>query len=267
MSKTITLTSGVKLNYEISGSGVALLCVPGWAYSTEVFARNLPELSKHYQVYSIDPRSHGQSDVCNDGNNYEQHGRDLKEFIQGLQLKEFILLGWSLGVYSIYSYLQQFGFEGVKALIAVDESPRIIKASDNDWGEGSAEEISGLIEVVRSDSYLDFFRDYMAEGFVQQPDDELLDRFTQLASSLTPEVAADLLQDATQHDFVDIATNVALQVPVLNILREDWATEARSWIEKHQPTAETKVLGRHLMLYELADEFNSCVLNFLTRHC
>lgn len=265
MPNTIVLPSGLRLNYECHGTGTALLCMPGWGYSSELFARNLPVLSQHYQTFAIDPRSHGQSEVCVDGNDYGQHGRDLREFSQALELKEFILLGWSLGVYDLYSYLDQFGFEGVKAIIAVDESPRIIRRTEQDWGEGTKEEIEGLIEIIRS-GYAEFFREYMASGFVNQPDDELLDNFTQIASSLTTEAAVGLLQDAAQQDYTQIAIQAAEKVPMLNIVRKDWADAAQRWIGEHQPKSTTKVLGGHLMLYEFAEEFNSCVLNFLQKH-
>lgn len=263
MSNIVTLSSGLRLHYQSQGEGVPLLCLPGWAYSTEVFARNLPVLAQHYKVICIDPRSHGRSDVTTDGNDYGQHGKDLQEFISALNLTEFSLLGWSLGVYDIYAYLEQFGFEGVRAVVAVDESPRIVQQSDPDWSEGSQAEIDGLIELVDSDAYLGFFRDYMASGFVKPPEDELLDRFTKTASSLTPAVAAGLLKDAAGRDYTGVAAAAAQNVPVLNIVREDWSEAAQRWIGEHQPSASIQVLGNHLMLYEFADEFNNHVLNFL----
>lgn len=263
MSSTVTLPSGLRLHYQSWGEGVPLLCLPGWAYSTEIFARNLPALAQQYQVICIDPRSHGRSDVTAKGNDYGQHGKDLQAFINALNLKEFALLGWSLGVYDIYAYIDQFGLEGVKAVVAVDESPRIVRQSDQDWGEGPKEEIDGLIELVRSDAYLGFFRDYMASGFVKPPEDELLDRFTKIASSLTPEVAAGLLEDAAGRDYTGVAIKTAQNVPVLNIVREDWSEAAQRWISEHQPGTDTRILGNHLMLYEFADNFNSYVLSFL----
>ena len=262
MPNTLTLPSGLQLNYECHGAGTALLCLPGWGYSTEIFARNLPALSQHYQTFSIDPRSHGRSDACVDGNDYGQHGRDIRAFIQALKLKEFVLLGWSLGVYGIYSYLEQFGFKGVKAIIAVDESPRIIQCTEQDWGEGSEAEVKELIAMVRS-GYSEFFREYMAGGFVKRPSDELLDNFTQIASSLTTDAAVNLVQDAAERDYTQIAIKAAQTVPVLNIVRTDWAQAAQRWIAEHQPESETQVLGNHLMLYEFAEEFNHHLLSFL----
>ena len=258
----ITLKSGLKLYYESFGEGLPVVCIPGWCYTTAIFEHNLPELGKQYRAISYDPRSHGRSVVSAEGNNYRQHGKDLRELLDVLEIGECILLGWSLGVYTIYSYVEQFGVERIKGVIAVDESPKIIKSSEGEWGEGLADEVDSVVNMART-NYLAFFREYMAEGFVECSDEAMLDRFTQAAASLSPDMAADLLADAAQQDYSQTAKKVAQAMPVLNIIREDWAPEALKWIAENQPSAITKVLGKHLMLYEFANDFNACVMDFL----
>ncbi len=263
MKDYIEIDSNLQIYYESNGTGTAIICVPGWAYSLDIFEHNIDALSKDYRVISFDPRSHGNSSVTEKGNTYLQQGRDLHRLLSFLEIKECVLLGWSLGVYAIYSYLQEYGFGGVRAIIAVDESPKIIKQSEQDWGEGVQEEIDGLIGLVDSDAYLGFFRDYMAGGFIEKPSDELLDRFTQKASSLSPKMAAQLLTDSTKYNFEQLARDAAQNIPFLNIVRESWAENALRWIEKNQPTSKVLVLGEHLMLHEFAEEFSKSVINFL----
>lgn len=258
----LTLSSGLHVHVEKQGTGLPVICVPGWAYTTKVFANNLSVIGQQYLAISYDPRSHGSSSRTEEGNDYGQHGRDLADIIRALGLDEFVLLGWSLGVYDIYSYLDQFGFEGVRAVISVDQSPKIIKQSDTDWGEGSIEEIEGLIQLVNAD-YLNFFSEYMTSGFMEVPDPGVVSSFTNYAVSLTPAQAAGLLRDAADRDYCDLAMQVSERVPVLQMLRKDWSEAALNWIKKFQPKAETCVLGNHLMLYEYPKEFNTTVLNFL----
>ena len=262
MPNEMILKSGLRLYFEDFGTGLPVICVPGWSCTTAVFERNLPELSKQYRVISFDPRSHGRSAVTVDGNDYGQHGRDLRDFLDELGLQEFVLLGWSLGLYTIYSYIEQFGTENIKGLVAVDESPQIIKSHADDWGEGMAEEVNGVVNMVRS-NYQGFFREYMAEGFINPPSDDLLDRFTLATGSLSPVMAAGLLADAATRDYSRVASEIAAEFPVLNILREDWSLQAQTWISLNQPAAAVKVLGGHLMLYEFAEKFNAHVFNFL----
>ena len=262
MPNEIVLKSGLRLYFEDVGKGLPVICIPGWCYSTAVFERNLPALSRQYRAISFDPRSHGRSQVTADGNDYTQHGRDLQEFLEALQLTDCVLLGWSLGVYTIYSHVEQFGSNGIRAVIAVDESPKIIKQHADDWGEGLVDDVKSVVDMAGAD-FQEFFRGYMAEGFVNPPDDVLLDRFTQAATVVSPEVAAALLANAAQMDFCQTASELAAEVPVLNIVRRDWSSQARQWIAANQPTATTRVLGKHLMLYEFAEEFNACVQDFL----
>ena len=110
--------------------------------------------------------------VTESGNTYAQHGRDLHEFIEALELDSVVLMGWSLGVFDAYAYMDEFGTDRVEAFVAVDESPRIIKADDQDWGEDSADGVAELLQLVGSENYLPFFSDYMAAGFVSPPDAE-----------------------------------------------------------------------------------------------
>ena len=144
-----------------------------------------------------------------------------------LDLPRVILLDWSLGVFDVLAYLDRHGLDRVVALVLVDESPKIVKSSAEDWGEGDADEIAALIETVGGSGYLPFFREYMAEGFDGEAPPALLDRMTETAAALPAGRAAALLRDAAQRDFSILSKHAARELPVLQIIREDWAIAAR----------------------------------------
>ena len=239
------------------------MLVPGWACSTEIFDKNFSAWANHYRVIAYDPRSQGRSEQTAAGNNYDQRGLDLHDVLDAMEVETASLLGWSLGVYDVLSYVRRFGAGRVRSLILIDESMRIVKERENDWGEGSAEEVAGLIATVKTESYLPFVREYMAAGFEGEAPAELLDRITRTASELPPARAAGLLEDAARQDFRSTAAMAAGQVPVMQILRRDWADSALAWIRENQPSARVEVLGGHLMLLEYADQLNQFVLEFL----
>ena len=263
VSNAVRLPDGARLYVETIGRGEALVLVPGWACSTEVFDRNIPAWADRYRVIAYDPRSQGRSEQTAGGNSYDQRGHDLHCVLDALEVESASLLGWSLGVYDILSYVQRYGTDRVRSLVLVDESMRIIKEREDDWGEGNAEEIAGLIGIVNSDAYLAFVREYMAAGFEGEAPTGLLDRLTGTASALPPARAAALLEDASRHDFRATAAAAAGNVPVMQIVRRDWADAADRWIRKHQPNARLEVLGGHLMLLEYPDELNRLVLEFI----
>jgi pimeloyl-ACP methyl ester carboxylesterase len=251
---------------DFSGKRQVMVLIPGWAYTAAVFENNIPVLGRHYDVLAFDPRGHGRSSPCRTGHSYEQHGEDLRHLLQSLQINRFVLLGWSLGVYDALCYLQQFGSESVSALIAVDESPRIVQLHENDWGEGDAEAVAGLVATVRSPSYLSFFSDYMLAGFKKAPAPELVERFCAYAATLRADDAADLLLDATRYDFTALYRKLDQQIPVLQLVRDDWARPAEAWCAEHTANAQFVSFGEHLMLFEFPEQFNQQVLGCLSQH-
>lgn len=262
MSFRVTLPDGAQLHYEDAGEGEALILIPGWAYSAEIFSRLTEQLAGDYRVIAIDPRSHGKSSTCARGHNYVQHGADLKHILNHLALDNFTLVGWSLGVYDALCYLDAFGISGMNKLVLLDESPVIVKELENDWGEGFREEIDGLIATVEGE-YLAFFRDYMAAGFDEPAPKAVLDRFTAFAASLSPAQASYLLRDATQYDFRDLLANLDGRVPVMQVLREDWSENGLNWLRENTPNAHTLVLGGHLMIWEYPATLAAAIKKFL----
>lgn len=241
-----------------------MVLIPGWACSFEVFEHSIPDFARRYRVIAYDPRSQGDSDQTATGNNFAQRGDDLQHLMETMDLRQVVLLGWSLGVFDVLSCLDRHGFERVASLVLVDESPKIIKSDADDWGEGNAGEVAELIAAVNGPGYLPFFREYMAAGFEGEAPAALLDRMTDAAAKLPPARAAALLDDAAQRDLTAIARQAANVMPVMQLLRRDWANAATRWIRSNQPTAHIEVLGGHLMLLEYPQAFNQAVLSFLS---
>ena len=262
----ITLPDGARIRLQQTGAGRPLVLIPGWACSIEAFERNVPAFAERYHVIAYDPRSQGRSDQTAAGNNFAQRGDDLQHLIETLGLHRVALLGWSLGVFDALSYLARHGLGRVSALVLVDESPKILRSDVRDWGEGDADELAELIAAVDGPGYLPFFRNYLADGFDGEAPTALLDKMTAIAAALPPKRAAALLQDAARQDFTVVARRAATEMPVMQILRRDWANEATRWIRSNQPTAHIKVFGGHLMLQEYPRTFNRAVLSFLDRN-
>ena len=274
LNSFITLSDGSEIFYRRMGpssnSEATLLLVPGWAYSTAVFEPLQTQLSKSFDTICIDPRGHGRSSNNGDGHNYTQHGLDLAELVKQLNLSNIILLGWSLGCYDCLNYIENVEANGVasdvRAIILADESPKIVIEGNNRWGEGTDEEIKSLVDIVNSEAYLDFFVDYMKQGYDSlEPSEQLLLEFKQYANSLTPLQAANLLEDACRYDFRNLLSKLDRTTPLLFLVRKDWSEPARVWVENNCPNASFEVLGGHLALLEMPEEFHSITSSFLSQ--
>ena len=264
MSSYLSLSDQTLIRYQSFGKGQTIVLVPGWCCPSDIFAKNLGAfVAANYRVLTFDPRGHGYSDISENGNNYIQHGEDLGEILTQLNIERPILLGWTLGLHTIYAYLKEFGLNDVKAVIAVDQCPNIIKSSDDDWGEGNGLEIEGLFDLIESEQFLHFYRDYIEGGFIDSPDLEMVEKFTAYAARMTPQMAASLIRSSADTDYSDIARQAAEKLPFLTIVREDWADEAQAWVKANQAKSTFHVLGAHLMLYEYPYQFNTLVLDFL----
>ena len=265
-SNYIRVSPDLELYYVEAGTGTPMIFIPGWCGTTEFFEQyQIPHFSKNYRVISYDPRSQGRSTRTLENNNYIQHGKDLKAFIDALELKDVILAGWSAGSNEIYAYLRMFGMDNIKACIFIDQTPKSLVTQKGDWGWF---EISEARDFINSTVYdqrelmTAFFPTLMKREMTQDRLDWAVDQVLKTPAS----VAALLATDELFGDYTQEARAIDGKIPVLNILNEDWADSAQKWLAENAPASETFVLGKHAMLLEFPDEFNAAVDAFLEKN-
>jgi pimeloyl-ACP methyl ester carboxylesterase len=109
---------GGRLFYDISGEGRPLVLIHGAWATHEWWRWQVPELSQHYQVYTLDVRGHGQSTPLERIYSVEGFSRDLDTFLQRFGLEQFALVGWSMGGIIAMQYCLDRPSQ-VKALILI----------------------------------------------------------------------------------------------------------------------------------------------------
>lgn len=86
------------LYYEVYGSGQPVLLLHGNGASISSFYKQIPELSKHYQVIAVDTRAQGKStDASQVPLSYEKFAQDIKQLLDSLHIRQANLVGWSDG--------------------------------------------------------------------------------------------------------------------------------------------------------------------------
>ena len=115
-----TTSDEVRLHYLDAGSGPAIVFVPGWMNSAWIWERQIEHFSKKYRVVALDPRSQGESEQVTEGHYPERRAQDVKELIEQLQLAPAVLVGFSMGVWEVLSYVDQFGTEALRGVVLVD---------------------------------------------------------------------------------------------------------------------------------------------------
>ncbi|MBP1357172.1 MAG: alpha/beta hydrolase [Sulfolobus sp.] len=93
-----TLSTGVRIHYEIFGSGEKwLVFVHHLAGSIKSWKFVYPAFENDYKVLVYDLRGHGFSSVPFGEYLIEDHSKDLKEILEVLSVKDPILIGHSIG--------------------------------------------------------------------------------------------------------------------------------------------------------------------------
>jgi pimeloyl-[acyl-carrier protein] methyl ester esterase len=130
--KTLLLADGRRLAYREAGSGRPLILLHGWAMSSAVFSEALPDLAADFRVLAPDLRGHGASDPGN-GYTLEDFADDLCQWLAGLGIDGFDLLGWSLGGQVALRLAGLLG-ERVGHLLLVAATPRFV--AEEGWTAG-----------------------------------------------------------------------------------------------------------------------------------
>lgn len=90
-------TNGVKLYYEIYGNGEPLLLLHGAGQSISAFTDQIDYFSSHYKVIALDSRGRGRSSDNDAELTYINQVKDVKGFLDILQIDSVDIVGWSDG--------------------------------------------------------------------------------------------------------------------------------------------------------------------------
>jgi len=122
-SATLDIGGGVELYYEEQGSGPVLLFVHGVWASSRFFRAQLRSLSQRYRAIAVDLRGHGRSSMTLANQTVPSYARDLRAFVERMELERFVAIGWSMGAFVWWDYYQQFGIAGAQGLAVIDQPP------------------------------------------------------------------------------------------------------------------------------------------------
>ena len=100
-----------------------------WALTTDAL------VATGYRVFAFDRRSHGEVETPVFGQRMARHGRDIGELLEHLGLNDATLVGASMGGNAIWAYIDQFGPDRVKAIVIVDQTPKMLNSPD--WPSAS----------------------------------------------------------------------------------------------------------------------------------
>lgn len=268
-SRWIDIGNRDELHIIECGTGRPLVFIPGLTFPGKIFEQQLAAFSKHYRVIALDPRGQGLSSKTLNGNDYLTHGRDLAAAIAALDLKNVVLIGWSTGNLTVWSYLKQFGYTNVKGAVTIDMSPLPMSCDPNWWTEGSIPELTEIARDLLTSiaGCRAFFKEYAETVMIEHKMTEGELSYLLELSGITPDfICRQLFENAICSDFLETAKQAPLKIPTLMFIAKHWADIAVPFCERELAGTPTEVLGGHLMFYEYADEWNALFSNWLEKN-
>jgi non-heme chloroperoxidase len=155
----------VELYYEDHGSGDPVVLIHGYPLSGASWEKQLSALlPAGHRVITYDRRGFGNSSQPATGYNYDTFAEDLHKLVRHLNLRDFALVGFSMGGGEVARYIGKYGSKGVsKAVFISSVPPYLLKTADNPDGV-DAGVFDGIEKAVAADRYA-FFTEFFKNFF------------------------------------------------------------------------------------------------------
>jgi non-heme chloroperoxidase len=154
----------IEIHYEDHGSGQSVVLIHGYPLNGNSWERQERELlANGHRVISYDRRGFGRSSQPTVGYDYDTFAADLNALIEHLDLRDFVLVGFSMGTGEVTRYLGTYGSNRVrKAALLGAIPPFLLKTDDNPEGvDGQVfEEAKAAIVKDRYAYFKDFFDNF-----------------------------------------------------------------------------------------------------------
>ncbi|WP_277207246.1 alpha/beta fold hydrolase [Isoptericola croceus] len=268
-------TTDIEIYYEDHGSGQPVVLIHGYPLdgnSWELQAREL--LDAGYRVITYDRRGFGASSKVGTGYDYDTFAADLSTVLETLDLRDVILVGFSMGTGELARYVKNHGHERVaKLAFLASLEPFLVATDDNPDGVPQSV-FDGIAEAARSDRYAwftDFYQNFynLDETLGSRISEEVVRANWNTATGSAP-VAAYAVVPAWIEDFRDDVKAVrAADKPSLilhgtadNILPID--ATGRRFHESFPEAEYVEIDGApHGLLWTHATEVNEALLRFV----
>ncbi|ABS27546.1 alpha/beta fold hydrolase [Anaeromyxobacter sp. Fw109-5] len=128
---TMTMRDGTELFYKDWGTGQPVVFSHGWPLCADAWDAQMVFLGERgHRVVAHDRRSHGRSSQTWDGNDMDTYADDLAELIDGLELRDVILVGHSTGGGEVTRYVGRHGTDRVAKIVLLGAIPPLMLKTD-----------------------------------------------------------------------------------------------------------------------------------------
>jgi len=113
-------STSIDLYYEDHGAGTPVVLIHGWPLSGASWEKQTAALLKAgHRVITYDRRGFGRSSKPTIGYNYDTFAADLDVVLKTLDLRDVVLVGFSMGTGEVTRYIGKYGTDRVRKAVLI----------------------------------------------------------------------------------------------------------------------------------------------------
>lgn len=251
------------------GDGSPILFLHGWSANSRFFEPQLELAALGRRIIAPDLPGHGHDRRPSARITIAGMADALHHFIERRDLKQAVLVGWSMGAMVAFDYIARFGAGRLAALVVVDMSARIL--NDGAWNLGIA---SGL-DAARSEAEAVLMaKDWprYSGRIVRNLFAPQIDREHPLHRFATAEIAANdgetlahIWRSLAQADHRGTLERIAApSLVIAGAESQIYRPEVTEWVAQRLPRAEHHVISAgHAPQLEQPQRFNEALAGWI----
>lgn len=265
----------VDIFYEDYGSGQPVILIHGWPLSRKSWEQQVWKIVEEgYRCISYDRRGFGTSSSPWGEYDYSALASDLNAIIEELDLKDVVIVGFSMGGGEVVRYLTDYGSSKIaKAALISSIIPLVKQKSDNPDGVPE-KALEGIIEALQNDR-VGFLKEF-SKGFYNYEENKgervseaQLDYDFTIASFASPRATIQTALAWMHTDFRSELKNVVVPTLIVHgdadatVPIETSAKQAATGIKDN--TFEIIKGAPHGLNITHAEELNKILISFLKK--
>ncbi len=210
-----------ELSYKDYGQGRPVVLIHGWPLSKDMWEYQIDDLvNAGLRVIKYDRRGFGKSGKPWDGYDYDTFTDDLHALLESLDLRDAVLVGFSMGGGEAARYVSRYGTDRVSKLVLISSVlPYLGKTNDNSDGVDQTV-FAEMIEQIKEDriAFLDDFgKKFFGVTLLHKPvSAPLLDYYRSLAAVALPRATTQSVLSFANTDFRADVEGITLPTLVIH---------------------------------------------------
>jgi len=270
-SAYFTTSDGVGLHYLEAGRGTPLVLLPGWTQPASGFSRQLEAWSDSFRCLALDHRGHGESERPAHGYRVPRLARDCLDFLDHLRLEDAVLLGHSAGCNVIWSFIDLFGQDRVRALVLCDEPIAFLQRPD--WSEAECRKYGASMKgddalaqaaAIAAPDGERVLRNFLSGEFGPELSASEVASVIEGSLKMPRTAAAELMLSVLHADFRDVLPRIRRPSLCIGGSRSHLGPGVMPWIASRIPGAQLAMIdARHFVHLENPGAFEATVRGFV----